>query len=141
MKLSILAVAAFFSTSAAFAPVQNFVRKTALNGVSGDEVRDARGTFAGHGTGEIGSFNRMTPRADGTIDAVMGEDVRHDRSTYAAHGTGEVGSTTRQPFVPHSSTGAGSHDMPAASTPAAAAAAPSSAGFPKSYGLGSWKQN
>ena len=95
MKLSILAVAAFFSTSAAFAPVQNFVRKTALNVVSGDEVRDARGTFAGHGPGEIGSFSRAPPQAGVPIDAVLGEDVRHARSTYAAHGTGEVGSFAR----------------------------------------------
>ena len=95
MKLSIITLAAAFSTSAAFAPAHNSVRSFALNAVSGDEIRDARGTYAAHGAGEIGSFDRMTPRANGSIDAVMGEDVRHARSTYAAHGTGEIGSFNR----------------------------------------------
>lgn len=147
MKLSAIALAAIFSTTEAFAPVQpSTLRRTALSAVSGDEIREARGSFAAHGTGEIGSFDRMTPRADGTIGAVMGEDVRHARPTYAAHGTGEIGSAERQPFVPHSSTGAGSHDAPAAPAPAAPtpAAPPVAAqGPPKSYKLGggSWKTN
>ncbi|KAL7524892.1 hypothetical protein ACHAXR_000761 [Thalassiosira sp. AJA248-18] len=68
--------------------------------VMGEDVRHARPTYAAHGTGEIGSGERMAPKANGNQDSVMGEDVRHGRQTYAAHGTGEIGGSARVPFVP-----------------------------------------
>jgi len=80
------------------------------NGVCGDLVREARTTYANHGTGEIGSFNRTPPNAGASIGSVIGDEVREERSTYASHGTGVVGSTQREPFLPNSSTGAGGHD-------------------------------
>ncbi|KAL7527006.1 hypothetical protein ACHAXR_001754, partial [Thalassiosira sp. AJA248-18] len=95
MKLSIIALAALISSTGAFAPVQTSVRNTALYAVAGDEIREARSSYAQHGTGEIGSGARMTPKANGNQDCVMGEDVRHARPTYAAHGTGEIGSGER----------------------------------------------
>mmetsp|Transcript_6987 Transcript_6987/g.13300 ORF Transcript_6987/g.13300 Transcript_6987/m.13300 type:complete len:85 (-) Transcript_6987:280-534(-) len=66
----------------------------------GEDVRHGRSTYAAHGTGEIGSFERNPPQAGAPIPMAMGEDVRHGRSTYAAHGTGEIGGDSRQPFVP-----------------------------------------
>ncbi|KAL7523323.1 hypothetical protein ACHAXR_000124 [Thalassiosira sp. AJA248-18] len=145
MNLSIVALAALFSTTSAFAPVQTSFGNTALYGIAGDEIREARSSYAQHGTGIIGSFERMPPGAIGNKDVVLGEDVRHARTTYATHGTGEVGSDARVPFVPNSSTGAGGHS-PAAPAPVASSAvqvaAALGAGAPgkKSYAPGSWKK-
>lgn len=98
LTMKFLAFAALFSTTGAFAPVHISIRLTALDAVAGDEVRIARSTYATHGTGEIGSFNRGPPCAPSTpAQSVMGEDVRHSRSTYATHGVGEIGSTNRAP--------------------------------------------
>ena len=70
--------------------------------ILGEEIREARASYANHGTGEIGSFDRAPPKAGAMTGSVCGEDTRSARSTYAAHGTGEIGSTGRQAFVPNS---------------------------------------
>eukprot|EP00580_Thalassiosira_gravida_P003516 CAMPEP_0201621738 /NCGR_PEP_ID=MMETSP0492-20130828/47042_1 /ASSEMBLY_ACC=CAM_ASM_000837 /TAXON_ID=420259 /ORGANISM="Thalassiosira gravida, Strain GMp14c1" /LENGTH=156 /DNA_ID=CAMNT_0048091299 /DNA_START=139 /DNA_END=609 /DNA_ORIENTATION=+ len=97
MKLScILVIAASASSASAFVlPTQISSSSITLNAVNGEDIRDERGTFAGHGTGVIGSFERDAPQAGAPIPMVMGEDVRHGRTTYAAHGTGVIGSFER----------------------------------------------
>eukprot|EP00578_Thalassiosira_sp_NH16_P006548 CAMPEP_0181106358 /NCGR_PEP_ID=MMETSP1071-20121207/16489_1 /TAXON_ID=35127 /ORGANISM="Thalassiosira sp., Strain NH16" /LENGTH=142 /DNA_ID=CAMNT_0023189759 /DNA_START=87 /DNA_END=515 /DNA_ORIENTATION=+ len=98
MKLSIVILTALLSTAEAFAPAQqphSIIGKSALFGVAGDEIRDARPTYALHGTGEIGSVSRSAPRGIGNKDAIIGSDIHHARPTYAAHGTGEIGSVSR----------------------------------------------
>eukprot|EP00584_Thalassiosira_punctigera_P011070 CAMPEP_0172527008 /NCGR_PEP_ID=MMETSP1067-20121228/1811_1 /TAXON_ID=265564 ORGANISM="Thalassiosira punctigera, Strain Tpunct2005C2" /NCGR_SAMPLE_ID=MMETSP1067 /ASSEMBLY_ACC=CAM_ASM_000444 /LENGTH=158 /DNA_ID=CAMNT_0013310663 /DNA_START=96 /DNA_END=572 /DNA_ORIENTATION=- len=99
MKLSsIFAIAASVSSASAFMLSScGTPSATVLKAVSGDVVRDERGTYAAHGTGEIGSFDRSPPGAGSPVPAVMGEDVRHARPTYAAQGTGEIGSFDRSP--------------------------------------------
>merc|ERR1719296_188677 len=101
----ILAVAATVSSVSAFVlptRASGGASSSFLNAINGEEVRDARGTYANHGTGEIGSFERAPPQGGAPIPTVMGEDVRHARPTYAAHGTGEIGSDQRKAFVPQS---------------------------------------
>lgn len=99
MKSSIITLAALFSTCQAFVPSGRDAntRGASLSAQSGDVTRAARGTYANHGTGEIGSYERAAPSAGAPLDAVVGDEIREARSTYAAHGTGEIGSFNRAP--------------------------------------------
>ena len=98
MKSSIITLAALFSTCQAFVPNgQDIARGASLSAVSGDVTRAARGTYANHGTGEIGSFDRAAPKAGALQDSIIGDEIREGRATYASHGTGEIGSFDRAP--------------------------------------------
>ena len=78
MKLSLIALTTLFSTTAAFAPVKIIsATSSALYGVAGDEVREARSSFA------PGHFTTIGSRGDGGRAQVNGEDVREARTSYA----------------------------------------------------------
>mmetsp|Transcript_5357 Transcript_5357/g.12169 ORF Transcript_5357/g.12169 Transcript_5357/m.12169 type:complete len:186 (+) Transcript_5357:179-736(+) len=79
MKLSLLALTTLLSTTAAFAPVKltSTSSSSALHGLAGDEIREARTTFA------PGHFTTIGSRGDGGRAQCSGEDVRDARTTFA----------------------------------------------------------
>lgn len=86
MKLSLIALATLFSDTGAFAPVKPTTASHALYAMDGDEIREARTSFA------PGHFTTIGSHGDAGRSQCNGEDVREARSSYAPGQFDTIGS-------------------------------------------------
>ena len=136
MKTPIFALT--ISSAAAFSPViknTNYMQSSTTTQLSLGYISGPEGGLKHKPFGAPGHFETIGSQSAAGREVINGEEIHEERSSYASttnyqHFSGEVGfdsgctqyrraytpanephSSVYEPFVPHSSTGAGDHDL------------------------------